>query len=987
MKSLKWFAVVLPGFGATIVLAGCGSSGVMQPVLVTMGTTPSSVQSGGTAQISATVSNDGSNRGVNWTVTCPLGGAACGSVSPTNTTSGVATTYTAPTTPPAGDLTVTITATAAADGTTAVSASFKVPGITVNVPAPSKTMLQVNETAQITATVTGDTANKGVTWTVSCNVVDCGKVAPSPTLSGAPTTYTAPSAPPAGNLVVTITAASVTNSAATGSTTVTIMGITVTVAPTTATLQAGATAQFTATVTGDPANAGVTWTVSCNVVDCGKAAPSPTLSGAPTTYTAPAIAPARNLSVTLTASSVTNNAASAPATITVLGITISIAPTSANVQSAGTQPFTATVGNDPSNSGVTWSLQYSTTVCQPIFHCTTTFHPCSSQCGSVSPTSAASGIATTYTAPNTAPHFLGLLPRGPYVVATSVANTGAFSRAQITVLAISVSISSTPASIAVNATQTITATVTNDGANGGTGAGVAWMLKQNGVVCSPGCGTISPTSTASGAAATYTAPATVPAYPLLTITATAVTDTTKSASVTITVTTASGAGCGAGSGSESLLKGQYTLRLQGFLPGGFEASVGSFTADGTGKITGGELDAANTGAQSIDTTKSSYWVGPDHRGCLTLGGTTYYRFALGTINSGVATAGHIIEFDDTTGTGLRVAGTLKLQDATSFAASKFKGNYVIGLVGGNVSGSRSAVAGTFASDGISLITVSNLDFDSAGAITSNIASAPGGSFTCCDANGRGTLQLTGGNFTISLVLYMVNSSDIFFESTDGIFSGEGIGVPTGTTFTQASLTSAAVIRKTAQLSAGPIVDIALASSNGTGGINITDNTNNAGTFSSGTTPFTYTVASNGRVTLIGGTKPPVFYLFGQNAGFLVGTDANVEFGIIEPQAAGPFSAASLSGGYTLGTENPSSMTVALESGVATPDGAGNVAGTSDQSSSAGLAQNQNLALSYSVLPNGTGTFGTGTTAILISGSKLVFINNSSATPTITIVEK
>src|SRR4029077_14803675 len=110
---------------------------------------------------------------------------------------------------------------------------------------------------------------KGVTWTVSCNVVDCGKVAPSPTLSGAPTTYTAPSAPPAGNLVLTITAASVTNSAATGSTTVTIMGITVTVAPTTATLQAGATAQFTATVTGDPANAGVTWTVSCNVVDCG----------------------------------------------------------------------------------------------------------------------------------------------------------------------------------------------------------------------------------------------------------------------------------------------------------------------------------------------------------------------------------------------------------------------------------------------------------------------------------------------------------------------------------------------------------------------------------------------------------------------------------------------------------------------------------------------------------------------------------------------
>jgi hypothetical protein len=113
----------------------------------------------------------------------------------------------------------------------------------------------------------------------------------------------------------------------------------------------------------------------------------------------------------------------------------------------------------------------------------------------------------------------------------------------------------------------------------------------------------------------------------------------------------------------------------------------------------------------------------------------------------------------------------------------------------------------------------------------------------------------------------------------------------------------------------------------------------------------------------------------------------VEFGVIESQATGPFNAALLSGAYTLGTENPSAITVSLESGVATPDGAGNVAGTSDQSNSAGLAQNQSLALSYSVSPNGTGTFGTGTTAILISGSKLIVINNTSATPTITVVEK
>ena len=884
MKSLMGIALSLLGFAFAIVLNGCGSNqAVIQPV-VTMATAPASVQPGMAAQFSATVSNDSSNLGINWAVNCPA--APCGSVAPTNTKSGQSTTYSAPTIPPAGDLTVTITATAAAGGGVPVFASFTVPGIKVNVAAPSVTMLQVNGTSQVTATVTGDTAaNPEVTWTVSCAVLACGSVSPTPTPSGAATTYTAPSTPPAGNLIVTITAASMTNPGATGSTTVTIVGI-----------------------------------------------------------------------------------------------TVSIAPPTASVESEGTQSFTATVNNDPSNGGVTWSLQ----ITRCFFRgCSTTV--CTVGCGSVSPTSTASGMPTVYTAPVRPP--LGRMA----LVATSVTNHGARITAGITILAISVSVSPTSASVAVNATQMLTATVTNDGANGGAGAGVTWTLKQNGVDCSPGCGTISPASTASGAAATYTAPATVPPYPILTVIATSVTDTTKLQFATITVTTPSGAPCGAGSGSESLLNGHYAFRLQGFLPGGFVALAGSFTADGTGKFTAGELDSASSGAQPIDTTKSFYWVGNDHRGCMTFGGTIYYRFALGSINSSnIATAGHIIEFDDTTGTssgvGLRVAGTLKLQDAASFFAGKFKGNYVIGLAGGYGNG-RSAVAGTFSSDGVSLIATSNLDFNGAGTITSNISSAPGGSFTCCDTNGRGTLQLTGGSFTINLVLYMVNSSDVLFEDTGGIFSGEAIGVPSGTAFTQTSLNGAAVIRKTARSTTGPVVDVALASANGTGGINITDNTNNAGTFSSATTQLTYTVASNGRVTLMGGTTPPVLYLYGPNAGFLLGTGPTVEFGIIEPQAAGPFNLTSLSGGYMFGSENPSDITVALETGVATLDGAGKVAGTSDQSSSAGLAQNQIVNLTYSVAADGAGTFGTGTTAILISGSKLVFIDNTSAAPTITVVEK
>jgi len=49
----------------------------------------------------------------------------------------------------------------------------------------------------------------------------------------------------------------------------------------------------------------------------------------------------------------------------------------------------------------------------------------------------------------------------------------------------------------------------------------------------------------------------------------------------------------------------------------------------------------------IDSTGSAYSVGADNRGCMaiaTSAGTSIYRFALGVINSGVASKGRFIEF-------------------------------------------------------------------------------------------------------------------------------------------------------------------------------------------------------------------------------------------------------------------------------------------------------------------------------------------------------
>jgi Neuraminidase (sialidase) len=71
-------------------------------------------------------------------------------------------------------------------------------------------------------------------------------------------------------------------------------------------------------------------------------------------------------------------------------LSVSVSPTSAGIPVNATQQFTATLQNDPSNKGVTWAL-------------TQDGASCSSECGTLSATSSASGTPTTYTAPATVP--------------------------------------------------------------------------------------------------------------------------------------------------------------------------------------------------------------------------------------------------------------------------------------------------------------------------------------------------------------------------------------------------------------------------------------------------------------------------------------------------------------------------------------------------------------------------------------------------------
>ncbi|SPE45111.1 conserved exported hypothetical protein [Candidatus Sulfotelmatobacter sp. SbA7] len=206
-------------------LVACSSSSSSTPpppaITVTLTAVPATLQVDANQAVTATVTNDSANAGVNWSCT-PVG--TCGSFSSGSTASGVAVTYTAPLTVPAS--TVVITATSVTDPTKGQSTPAititPASGIKVTLTTPPPATLAPSATPNITATVTGDPANGGVNW--SCapgnSASTCGSFSSSSTASGVAVTYTAPTTVPKSAVVITATA--VNNSAQSASATVTI---------------------------------------------------------------------------------------------------------------------------------------------------------------------------------------------------------------------------------------------------------------------------------------------------------------------------------------------------------------------------------------------------------------------------------------------------------------------------------------------------------------------------------------------------------------------------------------------------------------------------------------------------------------------------------------------------------------------------------------------------------------------------------------------
>lgn len=290
-----------------------GSGSTSRNVSVSLSPGTASLLLGQQMQFTASITGT-TNTAVTWT-------ASGGTV----TSSGL---YTAPNA--AGSYSVT--ATSVADSTKHATSITTVSQISVAI-SPSSASLQTGGQQQFNASVSG-TSNTAVTWSASGGTVSSAGL------------YTAPSTPGTYKLMAT----SIADSTKSASSTVRVSTpISVSVSPTSTSVQTGGQQQFTAYISGT-SNTAVTWSASGGSINTAGLYTAP---GAAGTYTVQAI-------------SVADPTKSAWASISVTTpmISVTISPTSTLMPEKWQQQFAATISGT-TNTAVTWAVtQGSGTITQ-----------------------------------------------------------------------------------------------------------------------------------------------------------------------------------------------------------------------------------------------------------------------------------------------------------------------------------------------------------------------------------------------------------------------------------------------------------------------------------------------------------------------------------------------------------------------------------------------------------------------------------------------
>ena len=398
------------------------------------------------------------------------------------------------------------------------------------------------------------------------------------------------------------------------------------------------------------------------------------------------------------------------------------------------------------------------------------------------------------------------------------------------------------------------------------------------------------------------------------------------------VLTAMAAACGGGGStpappappsgpySAASLNGNYAFVLSGQDQGGFFTRAGSFTANGSGAITGGVQDLNSgivPGATTLALTGGTYTINTNGKGTLSLIDSAE-TIQLSVVLTSTST-GLIAETD-----GFATAsGNFTLQDTSAFAAypNNVNGPYVFDYSGVDPNGAGESIVGHMIGNGGGGLSAGvvdiNDDFTPSGELP-----ITGGTFVIDSANGpsfgRGTATLSAGGSTFNYAVYVVNAGRLRVMRTD--FPAASIGdavAQTGTIPTTAagvtgsfvfslggsSLSGSDVRTGRATFSGGNLSNILMddnsSSASGSGNSNPVPIPN--GTLSA--TTYTIDPSGNGRGTMTftdskKGTYSFIYYLSSPTQGVI--QDVSNGFtsdGSMMAQTGNPFTASATGGNW------------------------------------------------------------------------------------------
>jgi hypothetical protein len=460
------------------------------------------------------------------------------------------------------------------------------------------------------------------------------------------------------------------------------------------------------------------------------------------------------------------------------------------------------------------------------------------------------------------------------------------------------------------------------------------------------------------------------------------------------------------SGNESALKGQYAFILGGYNASRFLGAIGSFTADGSGHITAGTVDAngdtytngngLSPQSGNIDAGSSSYTLGPDNRGCATIA-TPFYtfitRFAISPTPAGAA-QGTIEEWD--AGSAPYIASGQIFQQ--HFPATVPNGVWVYAESGVYGPTDRVVIVGTKTASGGN-ITAGEYD-ESSGTVQS--FSGLTGAYTAPDpTTGRfttATAPLDGP--TVNRVVYQVSGTQQVELTTDPQIASLVILAGSAQLQSTPLTLSGNMVYYATGIQSLPYVTYATINANaGTSTYTGNDWEDGGGELSTPASPTcAFTIDSYGRVATSGAncgtfsyfgpwSYPPIFYLTGPNTGFLLGTDLMASLGQIVPQSATTITP----GTYYFGTKEVVGQ-MAYETLVAQAaiTGSGSITGTGDSTSlNSPLQASQPISTTLTV--NADGTFSTPESpgwimGVVVSDSQLIELDGfGTGSPTILLI--